>query len=508
MGQHMPHGGFLLVYARRRLQSGGGNLPPDVLAAAKGGACRGRTIEEAGLHHRTRTGSAGAHRTGGTGAGPVKTLLFAACWAWACAPDIPTDPVPAVAEFDPSASPPRVSEPSLTVINPVSGRIDLGLAGIVVPPDCADPTVTARAACEFNQYLQSLDGFPTIYPAKTPLSEAPDPATLVPTNIAVVDGRSGLPLAGAAVGFDPGARALTVVPAGGSWPVGAFVWIGVRGYEAGIRAADRRQVVASPVFHLLRQEQSLLCGATAPAEIPPTCPFFALLAQQMPPAQVGMSLFQLEVLRRTMVALQAWEVMAAAGGLARPDLVILWGFPVHSAPVIELLPAAGKRPTLIGPQQVALAVNGLLDPATVTAFSPGMPGTVYLVNTTALAQGDLAGGFPAVTAAYANGQIVITSAAPLVPGAVYAIAVTQGVKNPAGVPLVPPPISVLLKSQGALVDAAGKSTVPSVPDAEAAALELGRRQLAAVLDDMAFRTSTGITRDQLAYLYASTLEGP
>ena len=65
-------------------------------------------------------------------------------------------------EFDPTARPPRVSEPSFVALDRMTGKIDLSVAGIDVPADCSTQPATARAQCEFNQYLESLDGFPTV----------------------------------------------------------------------------------------------------------------------------------------------------------------------------------------------------------------------------------------------------------------------------------------------------------------------------------------------------------
>ena len=107
-------------------------------------------------------------------------------------------------EFDPNATPPRVSEPSFAVVNPTTGRIDLGLAGIDVPADCQAQTAMPPAQCEFNQYLESLDGFPTVAGARTPVSAALDTATAtVPQNVAVVEARSQRSIADVMVSFEP-----------------------------------------------------------------------------------------------------------------------------------------------------------------------------------------------------------------------------------------------------------------------------------------------------------------
>ncbi len=128
----------------------------------------------------------------------------ACCWAAAatavlavaaCTPEIDTDPVPVVMEFDPTAKPPRVSEPSFLARDPATGKIDLGVAGIDVPADCSTQPVLARAQCEFNQYLESLDGFPTVATARTPVGGPVDlPTATVPTNVAVIDGITKQPI--------------------------------------------------------------------------------------------------------------------------------------------------------------------------------------------------------------------------------------------------------------------------------------------------------------------------
>jgi hypothetical protein len=104
--------------------------------------------------------------------------------AAACTPEIDTDPVPVVMEFDPNAKPPRVSEPSFLARDPATGKIDLGVAGIDVPADCSTQPALARAQCEFNQYLESLDGFPTVATARTPVGGPVDlPTATVPANV-------------------------------------------------------------------------------------------------------------------------------------------------------------------------------------------------------------------------------------------------------------------------------------------------------------------------------------
>ena len=104
----------------------------------------------------------------------------------------------------------------------------------------------------------------------------------VPQNLTVVDALHGQVLTDVRVSFDEASRYLQVAPAR-SWPLGSLIWIGVRGYQGGLRAAGQ-PVVASVAYDLLKRDESLTCGATTAALVPDTCPFLLLLAQQMPPA--------------------------------------------------------------------------------------------------------------------------------------------------------------------------------------------------------------------------------
>jgi hypothetical protein len=434
---------------------------------------------------------------------PLVLVLVAAC-----TPDVGTDTTPEELQFDPNSKPPRVSEPSLVVLNRSTGRIDLSLAGIEVPMDCASQPAATRASCEFNQYLQSLDGFPTSAGARTPVSAPVDMATAtVPGNVSVVEAKSLQAFSDVTVGYDGPSRYLQIKPRK-SWPAGGFVWIGIRGYDNGLRA-DGKPVVASVVYNLLKRDDTLTCKTVqSPAEIEDSCPYLALLSQQMSAEAARATLVRLEALRVVLASLQGWQLMDTVGGIPKAEAAMLWAFPIHSAPVIDLNPVAGLQPQVVAADEIRLAVNGEVDPATVTAFRAfAQPGTVYLINLSALAQMSPTA-FPAVTASYADGAITIKGAQPFVSGMTYGIFVTKGVKNAGGKSMVAPPLSVLLMAQGPLLGDDGKSTVSSISDLEATLLEAGRRQLAPLFENSLFVATTGITREQLAYLYAFPLSAP
>jgi len=163
----------------------------------------------------------------------LATLALAA--SAGCTPDVPRDPVPEEMIYYLQSRPPNVPQPTVLVMNKTTGRIDFSQAGVVLPTDCSmliDPPIQGqpwKAECEFDQYLQKLDGFPTVTPATAPASAALDPATLTAANVVVINATTGAVVPDAKVAFDATSGHLVVRPAR-SWSIGATYWIGVRGY--------------------------------------------------------------------------------------------------------------------------------------------------------------------------------------------------------------------------------------------------------------------------------------
>ena len=218
-------------------------------------------------------------------------------------------------------------------------------------------------------------------------------------------------------------------------------------------------------------------------------------------------LFQLEPARQIYQAGGGFELMATAG-LPREELAVLWGFPVHSSSVPELDPTAGLVPAVTAPNEIRVAVQGTVDPASVKAAVLGQNiGTVLLMDLT-LASTNFVASIPPAEATYAEGSIVITTAAPLVAGHQYGVFMSNGLVDVMGAALVPSPVSVLLSLQGTLVDPkTGHSTISTVADADAALLEVGRAQLAALFDNPGLKGLTGVGRDNLVYAFAFPLGG-
>lgn len=425
-----------------------------------------------------------------------------------CTPDIGHDPVPEAMEFDTEASPPRVPQPTGLIINPATGHIDFALAGTPLPADCSTSQVLSPAECQFDRYLETLDGFPTLSPASAPAtaSLAPDTLTLG-ANVMVMPLRDPSATLGMMLGFDDASRALTLraVP---SWTLGEAYFVAVRGYAHGVRASSGSEIVGSPTQALLKQDSSLTCGAVTPEAIDPKCPALELLSQTQSDAAARANAVTLEAIRQSYLASGIWQRLATAG-LPKNEVAVLWEFPIHTASVAEVDPSVGLVPEVTAPDAIRIAVHGPVDPGSVSAFVVReQPGSVVLMDLTAAATGNLVAGFPRIDAKYSDGALVIHGADPFTRGHQYGVFMTNDLRAPNGAALVPAPISVLLSLAYPITDASGKSVISSVADADAVVLEAGREQLATLFENPVFGPLTGLTRDSLVYCFAFSFEAP
>jgi len=442
----------------------------------------------------------------------VMAAAAGAAAATACVPTLPKNPPPEQMDFDPQANPPRVPQPTSLIINPVTKHIDFSLAGLTIPSDCATATDISQAECEFDQYLQALDGFPTVTPAQAPASAVLDPATIAPAtgNVVAFALRAQAPVTDLQVDFDTTGKILDARPK--HWTIGEFYWLAVRGYANGVRAVDGTEVVAAPAQYLLKQDSSLTCGATD-TNIDPQCPAYVLFEQQMMPADAAQSLLQLEAARMQMIQLNAYPSIAALG-IPEDEVAVIWGFPVHSQSVAELdpSPAAMIVPRMPAPNQITVAVQGPVDPASVKAFVlQKQMGPVVVMDLNQVAILDLVGGLPPVDAAFVDGNIVITGQSAFPVGHVMGLFFTNAIHDApgdTGRPLVPSPVSKLLTLRGSLIDSDGHSSLRAVSDSDAAMLEGGRQQLATLFDNQMLTGIVGISRESLVYCYAFQVAQP
>jgi hypothetical protein len=429
--------------------------------------------------------------------------LVVAPLALACTPDVGSNPTPTAMEYDLTATPPRAPQPTALIVNPETGKIDFGLTGTSLPDDCAAQQAMPPAQCEFDKWLETLDGFPSVTVASAPASGPLDPATATPgETLFVLGAKAGGAPADVAVGFDDPSASLTITPAQ-PWTLGELYWVGVRGYDSGVRDAAGGAVVGSPTMALLKQDDSLTCDAPDPTAVDPHCPGFEVLAQGNPsPEAAAVQLFQLEAIRMGYLAGHGFDFMAAAG-LPKDEIAVMWGFPIHTNSVPLLVPGTAAVPHVLAADTLAVGVQGPVDPATVSAFVVReQNGPVVVMDLTAANQGDLAAGFPPAAAVYASGAIAIKAAAPFAAGHVIGVFMTNAIHAPDGSPLVASPVSVLLTLTAPLIDSGGHSTVSGVSDSDAIQLEAGRQALAPLLDNPIFTPLTGVSRANLVYAYA------
>ncbi|MBI5536097.1 MAG: hypothetical protein HY898_25475 [Deltaproteobacteria bacterium] len=447
-------------------------------------------------------------------ASAARAVLGAACCcvaSAACAPGIASDDdIPETLPFDPAATPPLLPQPTNIVVNPSTGRIDFSLAGVDVPEDCAAAQSMSQAQCEFYKYLGALDGFPTDMAATAPVTAPVQTSSLQQLgNVVVVNAALGAQLTDLQLSYDDTTRQIAVGAKQG-WDVGSSYFVGVRGYANGIRSTEGRKFVSSVPYVLFKLNESLTCGAKTASELDPRCPYAQLLASpQTDSAQLFRDLSDLESIRQLYgPTLHLWDTLAQVAKLPMDEVASAWAFPTHSGSVIELNPGLGRIPRVVGTSTLELDFKGSVDDSKLTPFSFSTKGTVFLLDLTALEKNDFDKGVPAFTVERTGGVIALKTAAPMVNGDLYGIIVTDGVTNAQGLPFVAPPMAVLLRSRGSLVDSAGHSTVEGVADADAAQLEAGRLDLKALLDDPLFVQLTNLKRENIAYVYAFSFPNP
>lgn len=449
-----------------------------------------------------------------------------------CASDLPQEPAPRFVEleFDPGAG--KTSQPTSLAIDAESGLIDLSRAGIDVPEEpagCTQQSAFSVAQCEFYQYLERLDGFPTLAAATTPTSGAIDLSTATAgDNVVVHDLTRSRSVDDLEVGYDADAERL-VIDSEAGWELGHSYLVGVRGYDRGVQSTRGAQACASIVYALLKSPRSLSCGATRKADrIDAQCEYYTLFASdprfaKLPAADrrpaIAQNLLQLEQLRRyyrgetAASSTDLWATLKQVADMGRDEVAIGWFFPVHTGSVVELNPKSGLVPELAGDDVIRLAVKGTLDAKTLSAFSlQNGAGTVFLLNVDVLQEDRLdPRALPPFVASYADGKIVLTATDAdngLIAGATYAVLLSDELTDADGAPLVPSPVTVLLRSRGPLSDEEGRSQVASIGDGDAAELEQGRLRFEALLDDPLIKAVTtsdarpdGLTRERIAYLF-------
>ncbi|MCD6496827.1 MAG: hypothetical protein J7M25_00790 [Deltaproteobacteria bacterium] len=445
----------------------------------------------------------------------IVSSVAAVCAMWGASQvagcvHIGSDPIPEQMDFDPTATPPRLPQPVASLVNPDTGLLDLSLAGIEVPDDCENQDVMPEAQCEFYQFMEQLDGFPTVMAATAPVSASLDMSTLtMPSNLFILNStRAGIVDAtDVNLTFDATDNLLNIEPKNG-WDLGSTYVIAVRGYDDGVKTTDGTRIVTASTFYLLKQEESLTCDTQSADEIPSDCKYLKLLGQQMDEQSARVNLVQLEGIRQQLSP--AFDAVSLLGEMPRDEVAMLWAVPIQSATVAELQPTLGMLPQVSSSQDIMVPVKGPVNPATVSRSTMANPdGTVVLLNLTKLANGDNVGGVPTFDATYLDGQGVgIHTEGPMIDGDLYCVIFSKSMRDPDFNSLVPSPVTVMLRARGELIDADGHSNVAEFSDADAAQLEVGRLQMKTLLDDPQFQALTRLKREDIVYLYAFTYPDP
>jgi hypothetical protein len=464
----------------------------------------------------------------------------------ACEPEKqPEQPVEVVvAAFDPSAVPPVVPTPNDLAINPRTGLVQAPV----------DPSAPAAQQEFTRDYLNTLDGFPTTAVASTPVADL-DPSTLGPSTVLFLDLKPEAALPGVTpeLGYDAQRGLLTVTPPRSGWPKGGHYAVAVIGGAEGVKGTGGKPVVASPAWFLLRSAQPLV---TCPEGAPRTADACRATTHLIPSTQqdavarmkeqAGTALRLEELRLRYAPVLDTLE----GRGISRDDVALLWTFKVVSLPEATFDPQRNVIPfpndllltrdatgahvnlpipsgapaeqkalleglnTLDGFSTTAPIVSensytlgaidvGRLDASLLTAATRFVkvtakgavpqPGVEVCLNcaTSKKADGSVATGNPS--------QLQFVPRLPLEEKTTYAVALTTGLKNDQGKPVVPAGAFALLRSSAPLVDAAGTSQVSGVLDAQAQQLEKGRLALKPLIDGL---VAGGIARKDILLSWA------
>jgi hypothetical protein len=447
----------------------------------------------------------------------------------ACEPDIELEPAPEHFEFDTSSDPPRLPLPNVVVLNQSTGLIDYGLPND--PAVCESLPELLPAECYFLLYLQTLDGFPTQSTVSVPVSAALDLDTLTPDNFVVF---AMGPESGLETRWDEVTEQLVFAHPDG-WDVGQTYVASFRGYDDGVTTVDGDRVVAPTAYALLKREESLINCEPDPFDpadlvnpvVDHECKYFELLAEGLDPesaedasavAAVEESLITLEALRQGFLAEGLWEAADLIAGMPKEEIAMIFAFPIHSGPVVELDTASGKIPELVNGDTLRLEVKGDIDPATLRAGLPLTPSaTVAFVNVTAMEQNDLVNALPSYDATIVDGAIELRDATPLVPGDRYVVLLrtedpyaqtpNPAILDTAANPLVPPPAVVALRSPYPVFDEiSGTSNISSFDAASAEQLEAGRLSLVELFENAVFQQA--LTRQEVGYVFAFDLTIP
>lgn len=354
----------------------------------------------------------------------------------------------------------------------------------------------SEAEQEFRRYLNSLDGYPITSTLTIPVTGDVDEASL-PGTLLITRARDGRALS-ANVSYNPQTQQILASPRNDSddntlQPGEKYIF-GLRGYSGGARGAADEQLVADSAFYLVRQEVPL-------TEHLSVIPGASRTAREETAAQ-------LERVRQGYASL--YESMASRG-VPREELAVAASFTTSARPSLWFDPNQSKVPVPnnllldrstgrvnlpIGPEEGAetkhvkktlntyegFSISGALTieaTAPVDVASATAPEHVRVFR----ADGD---GWTEETdlerGVLDDGRTIwVRPRLALREGTEHVVLLSRGITTTDGLPVEAQPVGALLRVAGALTDAEGRSTVSSLPDASAAALEPARQDVRALI---------------------------
>lgn len=380
-----------------------------------------------------------------------------------------------------------------------AGRLDLPLDGALSDADK-----------EFRTYLNSLDGWSTTFPIAASFSEPVDPSTVTYDTVQVWEwGTPPVRVAGTELALDADGTGFEITPPRAGWTSGGRYAVLVVGGDAGVHTAEGGVVGPDAAMWYLRQDEPLddpahehaFPGATRAARLKS--------AATLEKAREGVApwIGPVGVDREDIAALWTFSVTQRTElAMDRPSQRIPLPFDLLVDPetgLVDLTLAPWDKPYEADAKRVANKLRGFglssdpffevtrgLDPSTasqdtiqlwdVTATPVRVPSGIKVMNE--------AGVEGCTTEPYARDckHVFLTlppNRIPLDPQHVYAIVVTDGLKDRDGQDIQPMAIGHFMKAD-VPVAVDGKSAVSNVPDADAARLEGVRAKIDALLDNV------------------------
>lgn len=365
----------------------------------------------------------------------------------------------------------------------------------------AERAKLTAAELEFFDYLETLDGWSTLFSATVDFTGAIDPVTVNDGTLQVWHwGPIPQQVTGVRISVSADGKKLTIDPPRTGWERGERYVAVLRGGANGVKGLAGEKVECDAAFYFLRQ--------TTPLDIAAHEHAFPGVTQ----AERQDNARKLEEIRTDLVpAFDFFEAgRSTLGPLPRAEVAALWAFtvttrtelamdqPSQRMPLpIDLLidPATGKIDAPVAPWDTAVEAEAKarlkeFDGAGLSSsqlFELTAPMNAATLTESTVKVYEISGAAPVLVPATVElladkTHLVITpKTGRLAEKTRYALVVTDAVRDAAGLVPTIMPVGHFLKAKAPiLVD--GRSEIPAVPDGDARKVENSRTELVAALD--------------------------